>query len=308
MFFRVASLAVVLFVMHCESANRQRDDAGNKDNTGNNGNNSNTSNNGNKEVVTVEGIARLSLAVDQNTVGNAGVAKDVGELFAASVTVANIDLAKIAADYEKKLMMRGEKFKESDLQVELSIVKDGTQQAVFEKFVKSGVASFSHLYAREVCTDCQLIAKLGSYGNRGCADDCDYPFVPIEPITEISTGVTIKTSPYALQATKEGTDKIKIKLTKNTAPVANATAELTACVYVPPSSPWGNPSDNSITYCSTPDFADYGGQQAIAKQSITLDANGSWSGTVDTAVQGKICNAKVYMQVEGRVFIEDVSC
>ena len=297
-------LILFLFVVHCESSNKMRND-----DTGANDNNNND--NPNKGFVSNSGVANITLSVEGRPITNSAFIKEVGELFAIKVSVTDIDLSKVADGYGKKLMALGEKLEESDLQVQLSVEKNGEQKLVFEdEFLKNGEANFTSLYADKTCEGCQFVARLGSYGNRGCADDCDYPFVPIEPSTAISAGtVTFKDSTYALQAHKEGTNNIKITLTKNGVAAAGLTVELTACVFVPQPSimDWGRSDD--ITYCSTPDFAGYGGQQAIAKREITLDDDGSWSGEVDEAVRDKICKTTttVYVQVEGRAFIEGVS-
>lgn len=261
-------------------------------------------------------VANMAFSVGNERVseGSALPAKEVGELFAFDVYVERIDLAKVAAGYREKL--GSPTFNDidvSDMQVQASIItKSGEQILVSEAFVKDGKAVFDNLYVKEVCRDCQLVAELGTYGNRGCAGDCDYPFVPIEPSTKISFGLTIEATPYVLQVGKKDNRHIEIRLTKNDKAASNTVAEIVACVYVPPRRSWTDiGTDSGITYCSVPDFADFGGQQAIDKQNITLDADGSWSGKVDTAVEAKICEVTVYLQAAGRAFIEklkDSSC
>lgn len=258
---------------------------------------------------TKSGVASMSF------VGGVTAEKEVGELFDIEVAIRDIDLQNIAAGYEDKLMLHRDITAE-DLRVKLTLVQagknilDGNKSLEYMS-VKNEMTKITDVYFESACEEgCWLVAELGSYGNRGCADDCEYPFVPIEPLTEVRAKVIVKPSSYdlqlyKLQLEKQKASSIKIVLTKNGKPAANVSAVITACIYEPPPSFGYMGSLDARTFCDTPNFAGYGGKEVIAKQTITLDADGSWHSPVKEDFRVEVCDMDFYMETKGRAFIKN---
>ena len=222
--------------------------------------------------------------VDNNKVADLSFADgselnvEVREKFDITVNVKNIDFDNLDDDLDwkswlddsKSFALRAKDLQLEDLRVTLKVVKNGTEQEILKTSIErreNGVTKFTGLYVKEVCASgCQIIVGLKIYGHCVADGGCDY--AQVESVDEISKAIVITKSSYAAQVERLSGKNIKLTITKDGKPLADSSAKVSAGVECQ----W----TREFFGCQIPLDT-----RLIDDQTVTLDANGSWSAELD---------------------------